>query len=147
MGIIRFIPLYREHFWLFFFSFGITFNELLFPQFYFQGMERMKYITILNIIIRSVFVVLTFFCIRKAEDYILVPLLLAIGYFIGGMIALYIIFFHDRLSYRLPSRSDMLYYFKDAAPIFCTDVICTIKDKTELYFIGSLGWCGECGGV
>ena len=32
MGIIRFIPLYREHFWLFFFSFGITFNELLFPQ-------------------------------------------------------------------------------------------------------------------
>ena len=58
----------------------------------------MKYITILNIIIRSVFVVLTFFCIRKAEDYILVPLLLAIGYFIGGMIALYIIFFHDRLS-------------------------------------------------
>ena len=81
MGIIRFIPLYREHFWLFFFSFGITFNELLFPQFYFQGMERMKYITILNIIIRSVFVVLTFFCIRKAEDYILVPLLLAIGYY------------------------------------------------------------------
>ena len=140
MGIIRFIPLYREHFWLFFFSFGITFNELLFPQFYFQGMERMKYITILNIIIRSVFVVLTFFCIRKAEDYILVPLLLAIGYFIGGMIALYIIFFHDRLSYRLPSRSDMLYYFKDAAPIFCTDVICTIKDKLNYILLGA--WVG-----
>ncbi|MFR3330337.1 MAG: oligosaccharide flippase family protein [Odoribacter splanchnicus] len=140
LGIIRFIPLYREHFWLFFFSFGITFNELLFPQFYFQGVERMKYITVLNIIIRSVFVVLTFFCIRRAEDYVLVPLLLTIGYFIGGTIALYIIFFHDRLSYRLPSRSDMRYYFKDAAPIFCTDVICTIKDKLNYILLGA--WVG-----
>lgn len=140
LGVIYCIPAYRDHFWLFLFSFGITFNELLFPQFYFQGVERMKYIAILNIVIRSVFVILTFFLIKKAEDYALVPLLLTSGYLIGGLIALYIIFFCDKLKYRRPSYSDMKYYFKDASPIFFTDVICTIKDKLNYILLGT--WVG-----
>lgn len=127
--IIYNIPAYRAHFLLFMFSFGITFNELLFPQFYFQGVERMKYITVFNIIIRSIFILLTFFLIREAKDYVLVPLLLAIGYLMGGLMALYILFFRDKLKYQRPSWGNMKYYFKDASPIFVTDVICTIKDK------------------
>ena len=34
--VIGLIPAYRQHFWLFVFSFGLTFNELLFPQYFFQ---------------------------------------------------------------------------------------------------------------
>lgn len=140
LGIIYCIPSYRNHLWLFLFSFGITFNELLFPQFYFQGVERMKYIAVLNITIRSVFVILTFFLIKKAGDYVFVPLLLSVGYLIGGTVALYIIFFCDKLKYRRPSYSDMKYYFKDASPIFFTDVICTIKDKLNYILLGA--WVG-----
>lgn len=139
LGIIYCIPSYRNHLWLFLFSFGITFNELLFPQFYFQGVERMKYIAVLNITIRSVFVILTFFLIKKAGDYVFVPLLLSVGYLIGGTVALYIIFFRDKLAYRLPSFSVMKFYLKDASPIFFTDVICTIKDKLNYILLGTWG--------
>lgn len=138
--VIYCIPAYRLHFWLFIFSFGITFNELLFPQFYFQGVERMKYITILNIVIRSIFVILIFFLVKNAEDYTLVPLLLTIGYLIGGVIALYIIFFRDKLQYKFPSFASIKYYFSDASPIFVTDVICTIKDKLNYVLLGA--WIG-----
>lgn len=138
--VIYCIPGYRIHFWLFIFSFGITFNELLFPQFYFQGVERMKHITILNIVIRSIFIILIFFLVKNAEDYILVPLLLTIGYLIGGIIALYIVFFHDKLHYQFPSFVSIKYYFSDASPIFITDLICTIKDKLNYVLLGA--WVG-----
>lgn len=142
-AVIYFIPLYRQHFWLFIFSFGLTFNELLFPQYFFQGIEKMKYITILNILIRLIFVALIFSCIRTAADYVYVPLLFTIGYFIGGILSLYFIFVREGLTFCRPSYSNMKFYLKDASPVFFTDVICTIKDKLNYILLGSLVGMGN----
>ena len=134
--IIYLIPSYREHIWLFIFSFGLTFNELLFPQYYFQGIEKMKYITLLNVVIRLVFVILIFFVVHSADDYVYVPLLSAIGYILGGIWALYIIFVKHKICFHFPSCSSVAFYLKDASPIFFTDVICTIKDKLNYLLLG-----------
>lgn len=136
LSIVLLIPSYKEHLWLFIFSFGLTFNELLFPQYYFQGLEKMKYITILNVIIRLIFVILIFLVVKSSKDYIYVPLLLSIGYFLGGIWALYIIFIKHGITFCIPSFKSILYYVKDASPIFLTDIICTIKDKLNYLFLG-----------
>lgn len=134
--IICLVREYKEHLWLFIFSFGITFNELLFPQFYFQGIEKMKYITNLNIVIRSISMVLIFLCIKDASNYFLVPALTSLGFLIGGILALYIIFIKDRLIYRIPSYQVLKYYFKDASLLFFTNIISTIKDKLNYILLG-----------
>lgn len=134
--IIYWIPAYREHLWLFIFSFGLTFNELLFPQYYFQGIEKMKYITLINVFIRLIFVILTFFVIKSSQDYIYVPLISTIGYIIGGLWALYIIFIKHRIRFIMPAFNTISFYMKDAAPIFFTDIICTIKDKLNYLLLG-----------
>ena len=100
----------------------------------------MKYITIVNIVIRSIFIVLIFLCITTTEDYVYVPLLFTVGYFIGGILALYVVFVREKIVFRLPSYANMKYYLKDASPIFFTDVICTIKDKLNYILLGS--WVG-----
>lgn len=137
VAVVCLIPSYRQHLWLFLFAFGLTFNELLFPQYFFQGIEKMKYITILNIVIRLVFVGLIFLFVKAADDYVFVPLLSAIGYFIGGCLALYVVFKREDLSFKKPSFANMKYYMKDASPIFFTDVICTIKDKLNYILLGA----------
>lgn len=137
VAVVCLIPSYRQHLWLFLFAFGLTFNELLFPQYFFQGIEKMKYITILNIVIRLVFVGLVFLFVKAADDYVFVPLLSAIGYFIGGCLALYVVFKREDLSFKKPSFANMKYYMKDASPIFFTDVICTIKDKLNYILLGA----------
>lgn len=137
VAVVCLIPSYRQHLWLFLFAFGLTFNELLFPQYFFQGIEKMKYITILNIVIRLVFVGLIFLFVKAADDYVFVPLLSAIGYFIGGCLALYVVFKREDLAFKKPSFANMKYYMKDASPIFFTDVICTIKDKLNYILLGA----------
>lgn len=134
--IIFCIQPYREHILLFLFSYGITFNDLLFPQFYFQGIEKMKYVTMLNIVIKSIFLVLTFLFISSQADYFLVPVFLSIGSLLGGIIAFYIMFYRHGLSFSFPSIGTLRYYTKDATPVFCTDMICTIKDKLNYFLIG-----------
>ncbi|MCM1150508.1 MAG: oligosaccharide flippase family protein [Alistipes sp.] len=136
VAIVYAATTYREHFWLFVFSFGLTLNELLFPQFYFQGIEKMRYITILNIAIRSVSIVLIFLCIKSADNYLLVPVLMSAGYLVGGFWSLCIIFGHDRIVYKIPSFGVLKYYFKDASLIFLTNIVCTIKDKLNYILLG-----------
>ena len=134
--IVIAVPIYRQHFLLFLFSFGLTLNVLLFPQFFFQGIERMKVITFVNVGIQTVFIVLTFIVIKQPEDYLLVPILHTIGYLLGGVAAIYIIFKRYKLSFLIPTREQATYYLKDAFPLFATDAVCTIKDKLNYLLLG-----------
>ena len=138
MAVITLVPTYNEHFWLFFYSFFLTLTSLLFPQFYFQGTEKMKYITIIQLVFQLIFVSLTFVVIKQKSDYIYVPLLYSIGYLIGGLAALYIIFVKDGIKFRKPTFGDIKFFTKDALPIFTTDVVCTIKDKFNYLLLGSM---------
>lgn len=136
LGVVLLIPLYKEHFMLFFYSFGITFSTLLFPQFFFQGIENMKYITIISVLIQSIFIGLIFIVIKTPSDYIYVPLLHTVGYLVGGIAALLIIFKGYGINFHFPTRQQAVFYFKDALPLFATDAVCTIKDKLNYLLLG-----------
>ncbi len=135
--IISIIPLYNMHLLLFLLSFGITFNDLLFPQFFFQGIEKMKFITFINIGISSIFIILIFLFIKDPKDYYLVPLFKSIGFIIGGIISLYIIFFKEKLYFKIPKFDTLKIYFKDASSIFATQIISSIKDKFSYILVGT----------
>ena len=130
------IPACAEYHLLFVFSFGLTFNELLFPQFYFQGVEKMQFITIINITIKIIFIILIFVIIDTPNDYVFVPLLSAVGFFIGGVYSLYRIFVKDKLSFVKPTKSDVQELVVDALPLFATEIVCAVKDKFNYVLIG-----------
>jgi len=143
IAIVAVIPIYREHFMLFLFSFGITLNVLLFPQFFFQGIEHMKYITYINIGIQSLFIALTFILIKSPEDYLLVPVLHSVGYLLGGLASLYIIVNKYKVAFKWPTFQQARYYLKDAFPLFATNAVCTIKDKFSYLLLGAFVSMGD----
>lgn len=142
-AIVFTVPIYRQHFLLFIFSFGVTLNVLLFPQFFFQGIERMEVITFINIGIQTVFIILTFLLIKSPKDYLYVPLLHAVGYLLGGLVSLYIIFHKHHIVFARPTREQAKFYLKDAFPLFATNAVCTIKDKLNYLLLGAFVNMGE----
>lgn len=135
--LIKMVPIYNKHYLLFILSFGLTVQDVLFPIFFFQGIEKMKYITLINITIRSIFILLIFVFIHKMEDYFLVPLFMSIGYFLGGLVSLYIIFFKEGIHWVRPKWDTIKFHIKDAAPISATNVISSVKDKLSYILLGS----------
>lgn len=134
--VILLIPIYRQHILLFLFSYGWTLSTLLFPQFFFQGIERMKYITFISLGIQLIFIALIFLTIRAPEDYLYVPLLQSIGYLLGGLVSIYLIYNKYQLTIVKPAKEDVHYFFRDALPLFATDAISTIKDKFNYLLLG-----------
>lgn len=64
---------------------------ILFPEFLFQGLEKMKFTTIFNLLIKLVFTIAVFLFIQDEEDYLIQPLLLSLGYIVSGIIAMYMV--------------------------------------------------------
>lgn len=137
LGVLFFLPITTNDKLLYLFSFAICFNELLFPQWYFQGVERMKYITLINLITRSFFVILTFLFIRSKSDYLYVPALNGIGVFLGGVIGLYVVFRKDKVTFIWQEATVLKYYIKDTFPILLSNVIIAVKDKFNIIFLAT----------
>lgn len=135
--IVCAIPEYRLHFILFVLTFGYTLNEWIFPQYLFQGLEKMKTSTLISISIKVFFICLIFFVVRDKDDYIFVPLLYSIGFLLGGIYSLWYVVRKLGISFVKPNRDEMIYYLKESSPLFATDIICTIKDKLNYFIIGS----------
>lgn len=135
--IVLIVPEYRENIWIFLLTYGFTINELLFPQFFFQGIEKMKLISIINVTSKLVMVALIFVIVKNKNDVLLVPVVYTIGFLIGGIVSLYIIRFKLDIRFVRPDVKTMKYYFKDSSSIFATDLISTIKDRMSYFLVGS----------
>lgn len=137
LGIIYLIPKYRAYYLLFILSYGWTFNELLFPQFFFQGIEKMKYISMLNILIRLVFLGCIFIFIQKPNDYYLVPIFMSLGFIASGVISFIIIKKKEGVTLKKPNVQTIKELISDSFPIFSKDLITTIKDKLNYILLGA----------
>lgn len=137
IAIVLVIPDYRKYFWIFLLTYGFTTNDLLFPQFFFQGIEKMKFISIINILTKLIMVALIFILVKEKDDVLLVPVIYSVGFFIGGIISLYLIFVKMHIKIVRPSIKPSFFYLKDSSSIFLTDVVCSIKDKLSYLLVGT----------
>jgi PST family polysaccharide transporter len=76
---------FSQHWELYFLTYGMVVGQVIFPVWLFQGMERMKYITYLSIGAKSFFTVCIFVFVQSKSDYLLVPLLNAMGFIVAGI--------------------------------------------------------------
>ncbi len=117
-AMVIFLDSVRENMQLYYVTFGIIVGNVMFPIWFFQGMEQMKYITYINLIAKTFFTVLIFVFVEGASDYIFVPLLSSLGAITAGAISLWIILkkFHVNLFW--PGYYPIKDLFMDSYPFF-----------------------------
>lgn len=89
--MITFIPKLQENWLVFLLSFLMVIGNAIYPVWFFQGVEKMKYITFLNILSKTIFLILIFIFVQKSDDYIIVPLLNSLGFLVSGIIGIYFV--------------------------------------------------------
>ena len=108
----------------------------LFPIWYFQGLERMKYITGINIVSRVIFTIAIFIFVNETDDYILVPLLNGLGITIGSLYSLYLIKMSFKQQFKLQSFNSIKTHFKDSTDFFLSRVSVSIYTSANVFVLG-----------
>ena len=137
LSVISMVPFFEDHYWVYVLSFLLTFNELLLPIWFFQGIEKMKYITFVNLSARLLFVVAIFLFVHRQEDYLLVPLLNGIGAILAGCLSLYIVLGKERVRFSLMPVRELRSAYKESLPLFVSILSTQIYVNVNKLVIGS----------
>ncbi len=117
-----FVPFMSQHKFLMFCALGPWMTELFFPIWFFQGIEKMKYVTIVNCMSLLFYTVTVFIFVRQESDFEYVALLQSSGQFIAGMVAFYCLLIVEKVSLHIPPIKMVKKVFKQSFPFWLSRV-------------------------
>nr|WP_281241278.1 oligosaccharide flippase family protein [Thorsellia anophelis] len=111
--------------------------EWLFPQWFFQAMDKLKLVFFLSALSKIVSMILLLIFLKRPADYFLIPLFMGISSSFIGVFSL-------ALSYKLGVRffrisvRQLLMDFKDSSFLFLSTFLLNIKARADIFFVGLL---------
>jgi PST family polysaccharide transporter len=127
---------FRPDWLLYYLTFGIVIGQVLFPLWFFQGIEKMKYQTAINLSAKLLFTLLIFIFITRPSDYIYVPLLNSLGYMTGGIIAVGTVLLRFKVRFHLPHVSTIKAQFREGWYVFISQISISLYTTTNTLILG-----------
>ncbi len=134
--LISFIPKFRIDWLVYLLTYIGLLGQILIVTWFYQGMEKMKFITFLNIITRVSFCILIFICIKKPQDYILYPLFNSISYIVAGIVSLIFIRKIFNIKYTLPTLKKLILTIQYSSQFFLTKIGIALYRQTNAFILG-----------
>jgi polysaccharide biosynthesis protein len=122
---------------LYYLSFWICLNEILFPSWFFQGKEEMKYITFINLGIRLLFILMIFIFIKSPDDYLYFPLLNGIGVALAGVVSFILLYKKYKVRLTVVPIKILTKYLKESYHLFISNVSIQIYVNANKIIIGT----------
>jgi PST family polysaccharide transporter len=136
MSLIFLIPKFRENILVFIVSYLIVAGYVLFPTWFFQGLEKLYITSIFNFIVKLLFTIGIFVFVKNKDDFYLVPLLMSSGQIFAGTLAL---LYSLRLlgwKIHLPRLKDITVELKNSFSVFISLVFINFYTISNTFILG-----------
>jgi polysaccharide transporter, PST family len=120
--LITLVPFFKPHFQLYLFGFTYVIGQSLLVSWFFQGMEKMKYITIYTLIARLLFVALVFAFIRDRSDNRFFILYMGVGSLVAGLLSILKAIRQFKLPVVRPMWSDIIHELKEGWTVMLSNI-------------------------
>ncbi len=125
------------------FSTLIIFGWVVFPDWYFQGIEKMENITYVMLTSKLISLSLIFIYVENANDYILVPFFNSLAMILAGFIGFALVFRgskteKSRVRFIRPKYENMKSYIRTGSAYFVSNLSANTKDYVNTLIIGAV---------
>jgi PST family polysaccharide transporter len=132
------VPRLRADWPVYYLAFGNVVGMWLFPIWLFQGLERMKYIPLLNVTAKTLVIISTFVVIRGPADYLYAPGLQSAGGLLIGLGGLALAFGKFHVRFRIPPLRVLGRELAEGWSLFVTKMAPALYTNTNLVILGLL---------
>ena len=139
LAVVLLVPYLRENADIILVTFLLVPGYILFPEWFFQAIEQMKYTTFFNLFLKLIFTVAVFVFIHKREDYLMQPLLTTIGYLLCGIGALYLIFKKWGYSLYKPQWGEIFKTIRNSTDVFINNLMPNLYNSFSVMLLGFFG--------
>ncbi len=136
MLMVIFIPKFKEYDTLYYWGISLVLGQAMLPTWFYQGMERMEFLTYTNVIGKVVFTALIFLIIKEKQDYIYVLPLYALGNIFSGVLGLYFMFKKFNISFYLPAKLNLVLQLKENFYVFLSNFSINIYMNSNIIILG-----------
>lgn len=135
-AIVILVPKFRADALIYYITFGSVLGNVLFPIWFFQGMERMKYITYLNLVSKIIFTVAIFIFVTGADDYLVVPFLSTVGSIVSGGLGFIIVLRDFGIRFGIPKVETVLKELRAGWGIFISTIAISLYTTSNVFILG-----------
>lgn len=136
IALIFIIPKFWDNRYVILLTFLLIPGNIFCPDWFFQGLQKMKFMTISNVIAKSVFTGAVFIFIRNSGDYLLQPLLLSLGYITSGCFSTYIIIKKWGIKINRPNFEKILQATRSSRDIFINNIMPNFYNSVSVILLG-----------
>lgn len=137
--LILLVPFFRQDLLIYLIiSLQLIFS-LLNSNWIFQGLQIMKYITIVNVFSRILMAILIFSFIRNESDYYLYAIIYVSSSLLIGIISQIIIRFKLGIKFVKVSFNDIKEQYHKGKHVFVTTILSNVMSNTGIFILGILG--------
>lgn len=137
MGLIlAFVPRFRADAILYEVAYVAVVGTVLFPVWLFQGMEQMRYISLLSGGAKVLSALLIFLLVHHRSDYLLALAIQSGGLLVAGIVGFWSGMTHFKISFRQPSRADLKESLRDGWHLFVSNAAGTLYATTNVFLVG-----------
>ncbi|MFA6217760.1 MAG: flippase [Candidatus Omnitrophota bacterium] len=137
-GIVFSIPKFRNDWPVYLLTFTGMIGNALFPTWFFQGTEKMKYITNLNIVGGILFAGLIFVFVHGPQDYLLVPFIGCCIFLLSGILGQIIALREFQISFSFQGYKNIGKHLKNSWDIFISIAAINAYTASRVFAIGLL---------
>lgn len=114
-----------------------TFTFILFPQWYYQGLQKMKVVTLIQLTFRLLSLPVIFFVLKTEDDVWIFSLIVSISSLLGGITSILMIRYQDGLMLHFVGLDRIKNAYKESIPFFLSNVTGVVKEQGIVVLIGS----------
>lgn len=137
-SLIRVVPKLHENSSLLLILYGTVIGNVLFPTWLFQGMEKMAFISLINLIMRAVVVAGIFLLVQHPDDYLVYAGILSLGSIAAGLAAAGVAFYVFKLRPVMPSLRKMWEALVEGWTLFLSMASVSLYTAGNAFILGLL---------
>jgi PST family polysaccharide transporter len=130
------IPKFYETATLLVLGSGVVFGTTLLPNFLYQGLEKMKYITLGAALPKLIMISAIFFVVTKKEDLNLLMVVQSIGFMVSGVISTTIAFKYLKVKIVNFSIKDLVFRMKNSLNLFISTIGMSLYRESGTLILG-----------
>ena len=117
-------------------TFGMVLGQVFFPIWFFQGMEKMGYIALLNIVAKLFFLIAILLFVKEKEDAYLVPLFNSLGFMVVGVISLFYMYRTFNIRFVWQPYTVLRVYFLLGWHVFLSRMAVVFYTSSNIFILG-----------
>tara|TARA_B100001146_G_scaffold225233_1_gene248331 strand:+ start:7396 stop:8646 length:1251 start_codon:yes stop_codon:yes gene_type:complete len=135
--LVSSIPRFQADPLVYILSFIMVVGHAIFPTWFFQGIEKMRVITIINVVAKGLFTASIFVVVLSPQDYLWVPICYGGGFVVAGIIGL--LYSLKYVSWVRPKVKASKALMVESSSLFVSNFSTSLYASSNTFILGMIG--------